>query len=110
MAKLSDAEIQAALATLSGWTYANGSLNKTFNLPSFPDAIALVNGAAERAEEHGHHPDMDIRYNRVIFTLSTHDQGGVTEKDVALAHAIDEQAQFNIDLATHEGLTDTMEP
>ena len=110
MAKLSDAEIQTALTTLPGWTYANGVLSKTFSLPTFADAIALVNGAAERAEEQGHHPDMDIRYNRVIFTLATHDEGGVTAKDIALAHAIDQQAQFNIDLATHEGLTDSTEP
>lgn len=95
MTRLSDDEIQAALAGMPGWSYAGGAITKTFTLPSFPEAIALVTGAGERAEEQGHHPDMDIRYNRVIFTLSTHDAGGVTAKDLALAHAIEDQAEFN---------------
>ena len=95
MAQFSESDIQTELATLPGWSIANGKLTKTYSFPGFPEAIALVNGAAEIAEEQGHHPDMDIRYNRVTFTLSTHDVGGtVTEKDIMLARAIEEQARL----------------
>ncbi len=93
MPQLSESEIQQALGTLPGWSHVNNTLTKTFTLPDFANAIALVNGAAEAAEKQGHHPDMDIRYNRVTFTLSTHDAGGaVTEKDVALAREIEAEA------------------
>ena len=95
MSKLSDAEVQGALAKLNGWSLANGEITKTFEMPSFPAAIALVNGVAELAEEQGHHPDMDIRYNRVRFGLVTHDAGGITLQDIELAQGIEQQAQFN---------------
>ncbi len=95
MGALSESEIQAALSTLPGWSFVNGALSKTYTLPGFPEAIALVNGVAEIAEEQGHHPDIDIRYNRVTFALSTHDADGkVTEKDVAVARAIEQQSQI----------------
>ena len=95
MASLSESEIQSALGSLPGWSLNNGMIVKTYTLPGFPDAIALVNGAAELAEEQGHHPDIDIRYNRVSFALVTHDAGGITEKDVALARAIEVISQFD---------------
>ncbi len=94
MAKLSDSEIQAALSGLPGWHLTNGMLVKTYEMPGFPDAIALVNGAAELAEAQGHHPDIDIRYNKVTFALVTHDQGGITEKDVQMARDIEAQSTF----------------
>ena len=95
MQPLNDSDVQQALGNLPGWSYTNQTLTKTFTLGDFAQAIALVNGAAEIAEEQGHHPDMDIRYNRVTFTLSTHDAGSaVTTKDVTLAQAIEEQAQL----------------
>ena len=94
MAKLSDSEIQTALAELPGWAITNGMLTKTFEMPGFPDAIALVTGTAELAEAQGHHPDMDIRYNKVTFALVTHDQGGITEKDVHMARGIEAQSHF----------------
>jgi 4a-hydroxytetrahydrobiopterin dehydratase len=94
MAKLSEQDVQAALQDLPGWAVTNGALTKTYTLAGFPDAIALVNGAAERAEAVGHHPDIDIRYNRVTFALVTHDQGGITEKDVAMARDIEAQSSF----------------
>jgi 4a-hydroxytetrahydrobiopterin dehydratase len=100
---LQESEIQAALGGLSGWAYVNGTLTKTFTLSSFPDAIALVNGIAEVAEEHSHHPDIDIRYNHVIVATSTHDAGNaVTEKDVALAQSIEAQAKFHAEHPTDE--------
>jgi 4a-hydroxytetrahydrobiopterin dehydratase len=58
-------------------------------LRTFPEAISLVNRVAEEAERANHHPDIDIRYTKVVFTLSTHDAGGVTRKDLDLAAAID---------------------
>jgi 4a-hydroxytetrahydrobiopterin dehydratase len=93
MPQLSESEIQQALSALPGWSHVTHTLTKTFTLPDFATAIALVNGVAEVAEKQGHHPDIDIRYNRVIFTLSTHDAGNaVTEKDVTLAREIESEA------------------
>ncbi len=94
---LSDAEVRNALAQLPGWAMVGGEITKTFSLPSFPEAIALVNGVAEAAEELGHHPDIDIRYTRVRFGLTTHDAGGITARDLAMAQAIEEQAAFTPD-------------
>ncbi len=94
MSPLSDGELQAALAELPGWAVAAGAITKTFVMPGFPEAIALVNGAAELAETAGHHPDIDIRYNRVTFALVTHDAGGITAKDVQMARAIEAQSLF----------------
>ncbi len=94
MAILSEHELQTALADLPDWRIADGALTKTFTLPGFREAIALVNGAAERAEVVGHHPDIDIRYNKVTFALVTHDQGGITAKDVDLARDIESQSTF----------------
>lgn len=94
MAVLSEQDLQTALHDLPGWGIANGALTKTYALPGFAEAIALVNGAAERAEAVGHHPDIDIRYNKVTFALVTHDEGGITEKDVAMARDIEAQSTF----------------
>ena len=90
--KLTDDEIAAALATLGGWQRAGDALRRTFTFPSFMDGIAFVNRVAEAAEAADHHPDLDVRYTRVICTLSTHDAGGVTAADVKLAARIDELA------------------
>ena len=92
MAKLGDEELQAALNDLPGWAIVAGALTKTYALPGFPEAIALVNGVAERAEAMGHHPDIDIRYNKVTFALVTHDEGGITAKDAEMAKAIEAQS------------------
>jgi 4a-hydroxytetrahydrobiopterin dehydratase len=94
MAILNESELSASLNELPEWQVVGGMLTKTYTLPGFPEAIALVNGAAERAEVVGHHPDIDIRYNKVTFALVTHDQGGITEKDVALARDIEAQSTF----------------
>jgi 4a-hydroxytetrahydrobiopterin dehydratase len=86
---LSDLEIQRALGTLPGWARRGDALVKTYTMRTFPEVISLVNRVADEAERANHHPDIDIRYNKVVFTLSTHDAGGITKKDLDLAAAIE---------------------
>jgi len=86
---LSDIEIQRELGTLPGWGRRGASLVKTFNFPTFPMGIDWVRRIADVAESMNHHPDIDIRYTRITVTLSTHDSGGITGKDLALARAIE---------------------
>ncbi|MGH2679339.1 MAG: 4a-hydroxytetrahydrobiopterin dehydratase [Actinomycetota bacterium] len=93
MAKLTDGELKTFLAEMEGWTSLADAIHKDFSFPGFRGAIAFVNRVAERAENAGHHPDIEIHFNRVIVSLSTHDAGGVTEKDVALAAEIDAAAR-----------------
>lgn len=90
MAKLNEETIAERLDLLSGWTRNGEAITKTFRLPSFPAAIAFVTQLGFRAEAANHHPDIDIRYNKVTVTLSTHDAGGLTAKDFDLAAAADE--------------------
>lgn len=90
MALLDDQEIRARLDNLHGWTREGDVIRKTYTLDSFPEAIGFVNRVAERAESADHHPDIDIRYDRVACALSTHSEGGLTAKDFDLAAAIDE--------------------
>jgi 4a-hydroxytetrahydrobiopterin dehydratase len=89
---LSDIEIQRGLGTLPGWARRGDALTKTFTLPSFPAAITLVQRVADAAERANHHPDIDIRYTKVTFTLSTHSAGGVSKKDLDLAREIEKLA------------------
>lgn len=86
---LSDIAIQRELGNLNGWARKGSALVKTFQFRNFTDAIGFVNRVAESAERANHHPDMDIRYNRVICNLSTHDAGGITQNDLDLAKAMD---------------------
>jgi 4a-hydroxytetrahydrobiopterin dehydratase len=89
---LSDDEVAAALAGLSGWTGTTEAVSRTVEAADFLAAIALVNRVAEAAEAADHHPDIDIRWRTVTFTLSTHSAGGVTGKDMEMARRIDELA------------------
>jgi 4a-hydroxytetrahydrobiopterin dehydratase len=88
-AALSAAEVTDALTALTGWSGDPAAIRREVQAPSFPAAITLVDQVAEVAEEMDHHPDIDIRYRRVTFTLSTHDAGGVTALDIELAGRID---------------------
>ena len=81
--KLSDKEIQDKLTALPGWKKDGDALVRQFTLRSFPDAIAFTTRLAFDAQEADHHPDLTISYKRVTVRWSTHDQGGVTEKDLA---------------------------
>ncbi|MGA8723864.1 MAG: 4a-hydroxytetrahydrobiopterin dehydratase [Acidimicrobiales bacterium] len=91
---LTDEEVAGALAarSASDWALIDGKLTRTVAAPTFVDAILLVDRVAELAESANHHPDIDIRYNKVTFALVTHDAGGITQSDVDLAAAIDEAA------------------
>jgi 4a-hydroxytetrahydrobiopterin dehydratase len=89
MAKLSNEEIVTALARLPDWSRAGDTLTKVFTFATFPQGIGFVDRVALVAEEMGHHPDITINYTRITMALSTHDAGGVTEKDVALAGRIE---------------------
>lgn len=90
---LTDGEIDAALSELPQWRRAGASLVRTIEAPSFPEAIALVDKVAEAAEEAHHHPDIDIRWRKVTYTLCTHSAGGITGSDPELARRIDQLAQ-----------------
>jgi len=85
MAKLSDAQVEEGLGRLSGWERQGDEIVKEYRFDGFADAIAFVVALAFRAEKADHHPDLDIRYNRVRVALSTHSEGGLTENDLALA-------------------------
>lgn len=86
---LTDAEVDSQLATLPEWRRVDAALVRTIQSPSFPAAIALVDKVAEAAEAANHHPDIDIRWRKVTYTLSTHSAGGITKFDLALARRID---------------------
>ncbi|TMQ54060.1 MAG: 4a-hydroxytetrahydrobiopterin dehydratase [Candidatus Eisenbacteria bacterium] len=90
MPKLPQAELDRALRDLPGWTVKDGAITKTFKHDSFPEAIVFVNAVAHLAELANHHPDIDIRYSNITLALVTHDQGGITDKDVQLARRIEE--------------------
>lgn len=91
MAELLQAgELQSALAARPGWTGDTSRITRTVALPSFPQAVAVVNRVAEVAEEMDHHPDIDIRWRTLTFSCATHSAGGVTARDMDLAHRIDE--------------------
>jgi 4a-hydroxytetrahydrobiopterin dehydratase len=92
VAVLSDDEISTGLGSLPGWDRAGDAIEKTFELPSFPDAIAFVTRVGFLAEAADHHPDLDVRWRKVTVALSTHDAGGITAKDLSLAGEIESVA------------------
>jgi len=81
--KLSTSDVDARLSALPGWTRKGDTITRQFTFKGFPDAIAFVTRLAFDAEAADHHPDLQVSYKRVTVTWSTHDEGGVTEKDVA---------------------------
>lgn len=92
IAKLDEAKIISALATLPGWTRHGEMISRTFEFSDFPAAMKFANAVAELAERAQHHPDVNIRSNQVTLALTTYDAGGLTEKDFALARACDAAA------------------
>jgi len=87
-----DATMQNELATLPHWQRNGQIISRTYEFKDFPAAMKFVNAVAELAEQAQHHPDIDVRWNRVTLALTTHDAGGLTAKDFALARACDGQA------------------
>ena len=88
---LADDDVRAALLQTGDptWEVIGGRLVRVVVLDGFTEALAFVNAVGELAEECNHHPDIDIRYNRVTLALSTHDSGGITQLDIDLSRAID---------------------
>ena len=76
-----------------GWKRLDASITRTFEHKDFVAAMAFVNKVAVAAEAAWHHPDIDIRWNKVTLVLSTHSEGGLTQKDFDLARQIDALAQ-----------------
>ncbi|MEU0497859.1 4a-hydroxytetrahydrobiopterin dehydratase [Mycobacterium sp. NPDC006124] len=89
MAVLTDDQVDAALADLEGWARSDGALRRSVEFPAFLDGIDAVRRVGEHAEREDHHPDIDIRWRTVTFALVTHSEGGITDKDVAMAGDID---------------------
>lgn len=89
MEKLAPAAVRQALAAVSAWSRRGATLHRTFEFADFVAAMKFVNAVARVAEKAGHHPDIDIRWNRVTLVLTTHDAGGLTAKDFELASRLD---------------------
>jgi 4a-hydroxytetrahydrobiopterin dehydratase len=89
MGRLSDDEIREGLASLAGWERLGDALCRQYPFPGFKEAMRFANRVATIAEELNHHPDILIEYDTVTLTLSSHDAGGITERDLRLATRID---------------------
>jgi 4a-hydroxytetrahydrobiopterin dehydratase len=89
---LDESAVTARLDRLPAWRREGEEIKRTVSAPDFPTAIRIVVAVADRAEAIDHHPDIDIRWRTLRFALMTHSAGGLTEKDFALAHDIDEIA------------------
>ena len=87
--KFSEQQVSTALENVPEWGEINGEITRTYQFDNFLEAMAFVQKVATYAEQAQHHPDILIRYNKVTLTVSTHDAGGITEKDFDLAAAMD---------------------
>jgi 4a-hydroxytetrahydrobiopterin dehydratase len=89
MAHLSDSEIEARLSEHPGWTRSGSTIRKDFQRGDFVGSVNFVKSLVEPAEAMGHHPDLEISWDTVTVSLSTHSEGGVTAADFELAAKID---------------------
>ena len=89
MATLTAKDLRAGLATVPGWKKQKQIIRRTYPFKDFPAAIKFVNRVARLAEKAWHHPDIDVRWNKVTLSLTTHDAGGLTAKDFDLAARFD---------------------
>ena len=89
MARLNEDQIEEKLAALEGWERAGEAIQKQFELADFKGSVDFVNRLTPEAEDMNHHPDLEISWNKVTVTISTHSEGGLTENDFALAGRID---------------------
>ncbi|MCD6050874.1 MAG: putative pterin-4-alpha-carbinolamine dehydratase [Verrucomicrobia bacterium] len=90
MSKLSLDQITVSMATVPAWKQEGAAIVRTFTLPNFSKAMEFTNAVAKAAENANHHPDIEIKWNKVTLRLSTHSEGGLTEKDFALAGKFDQ--------------------
>jgi 4a-hydroxytetrahydrobiopterin dehydratase len=88
MTRLTETEIETHLARVPSWERRGHEIRRTFAFAGFKEAMAFVNRVADLAEAADHHPDIDVRYSKVTLVLSTHDAGGLTARDFALAESI----------------------
>jgi 4a-hydroxytetrahydrobiopterin dehydratase len=93
MSKLTPKQIKDAMRAVPGWRRKGQSIKRTYEFMNFPGAIKFVHAIARLAEKAWHHPDIDIRWNKVTLTLTTHDEGGLTRKDFEMAAKCDELAR-----------------
>lgn len=90
MAKLTDLQLKVRLAKTKGWTVNDvGEITKTYTFSGFPQSLMFTTAVGVLAEAAQHHPDIAIKWNRVILSLTTHDAGGLSDKDFDLAKQID---------------------
>lgn len=89
MAELTPDQVKAALPAVKEWKKQSAAIARTYTFKDFAAAMAFVNKVAEAAEQANHHPDIDIRWNKVSLALATHSEGGLTQKDFDLARRID---------------------
>lgn len=93
MPVLTHEKIDARLTDLEGWNYADNHIGKLYEFPNFSEALKFVNKVGEAAENLNHHPDIFMHsWNKVKISVTTHSEGGVTEKDFVLAHLIERAA------------------
>ena len=90
MTTLNETEIRKSLETLPGWKLVEKAIERQIEFPDFKAAMKFVNTVAEAAEAANHHPDITINYNKVRFTLISHDLGGVTQRDIKMAGKINQ--------------------
>jgi 4a-hydroxytetrahydrobiopterin dehydratase len=90
MKKLSQRQVDTRLAKLPQWSQNGDAIQRTFQFENFVGSMRFLNGVADAAERVQHHPDILVRWNKVTLTLSTHDAGGITEKDMAFAANADQ--------------------
>jgi 4a-hydroxytetrahydrobiopterin dehydratase len=85
MAVLNSEQIHTQLKELQGWTFKNNAIEKEWTFKDFKEALHFINKIGEIAEKHNHHPELFNVYSRVTLRFNTHDEGGVTEKDIHIA-------------------------
>jgi 4a-hydroxytetrahydrobiopterin dehydratase len=89
MSVLTPEMVQESLRSLPRWKLEGKEIVRRYEFPDFAAAMVFVNQVAAKAEEAGHHPDIDIRYNKVRLALVSHDKGGLTKRDMTMAETID---------------------
>jgi 4a-hydroxytetrahydrobiopterin dehydratase len=89
MARLSDPEVTDRLKSVPGWSRTGNAIERTYTFADFKGSMEFVNRVAALADEMDHHPDILVQYSKVALTLSSHDAGGLTERDFRLAGRID---------------------